>query len=197
MAAKNKKNVIVFIDAGYLSHLTYHYGSDGKHLKFKIEDLAINLAKHVNKWCTEIYYYTAPPYQSQNPTEEEKRKKSGYDKLISKLRNSKKIINIREGRCIKPTFGKPIQKGVDVWMTIDILRVAQRKEADEIILITADTDFVPLLKVVREEYNLKISLGYIAGEKNGKKLYLSNYLLQNCDTPIFLEKEFFETRNRN
>lgn len=43
------------------------------------------------------------------------------------------------------------QKGVDMRIGIDIATIALKKQADTIILITGDSDFVPAAKVARRE----------------------------------------------
>ena len=43
------------------------------------------------------------------------------------------------------------QKGVDMRIGIDISTIALKKQADTIILITGDSDFVPAAKVARRE----------------------------------------------
>jgi hypothetical protein len=66
----NMKSTIVFIDSGYLSTISKFFGK-GKPLKYKLEVFAKNLAKVRNFECKKIYFYTAPPYQSPQPTADE------------------------------------------------------------------------------------------------------------------------------
>lgn len=54
------KSTILFIDAGYLSYISKHFGR-GKPQKYKIEKFAENLAKIKNLICKKIYFYTVPP----------------------------------------------------------------------------------------------------------------------------------------
>ncbi|MDP3758100.1 MAG: hypothetical protein Q8Q86_00115, partial [Candidatus Daviesbacteria bacterium] len=61
---------IVFIDAGYLSKISKYLGG-GKYLRYNIQSFAVNICKKLGYWCEEICYYTAPPFQSHNPTKEE------------------------------------------------------------------------------------------------------------------------------
>jgi hypothetical protein len=70
------RETIVFIDGGYLAKITSRFGKEGAHLKCHINQLAMHLAKERNLWVNEIYYYTAPPYQSPIPTSEEKKKET-------------------------------------------------------------------------------------------------------------------------
>lgn len=89
------KYAFVFIDAGYLSKLCKHFGKD-KYLKLDILKFSRYLCSKINLHCKHIFYYTAPPFQSANPTKKEVRLQSGYDSFINKLRKNNGIT-IREG----------------------------------------------------------------------------------------------------
>src|SRR3989338_3291089 len=136
---------ILFIDSGYLSFISKHFGK-GKPLKYKIEKFAKNICKEKNLDCDTIYFYIAPPYQSPKPTEEENKRRANYDKFILKLKQVIPTIIIREGRCQKGNKGEYQQKGVDTLLTMDLLKVAQKQDTKTIIIITSDTDFVPIIK---------------------------------------------------
>ena len=123
------KSTIIFIDSGYLSFISKFFGG-GRPLKYRIEIFGKNLAKVKKFRCKKIYFYTAPPYQSFQPTLEEKRRKANYDKFILKLKEAGIII--REGRCQK--IGNTYQqKGVDTLMTIDLSRIPKKESINEVI----------------------------------------------------------------
>ena len=71
-------DTIVFIDAGFLSKLSKHFGN-GKYLVYNLVDFSRNLSKKQNLNCKKIFYYTAPPFLSQRPSPEEIKKKKYYD----------------------------------------------------------------------------------------------------------------------
>ena len=48
----------------------------------------------------------------------------------------------------EPNF---VQKGVDMRIGIDIVTIATKRQADQIILIAGDSDFVPAAKFARRE----------------------------------------------
>ena len=183
------KSTILLIDAGYLSHISKHLG-DGKPIKYRIEDFAVNLCKDLDLRCKEIYFYVAPPFQSPKPTNDENRRKANYDKFIFKLKQVLPRINIREGRLqkIDSTF---TQKGVDTLMTMDLLKIAQKKEIMEAVLITSDTDFVPIINEVRKSHGLKVTLGYFTDRKRKSPFSLSNHLWKAVDEKILIKKEHF------
>ena len=90
------KNGLIFIDAGFLSKLSKYFGK-GKYLVYDIIQFSKNLLIKENLSCQRIFYYTAPPFQSEKPSIDEIKRKEKYDKFIKKLLNNKEII-IREGR---------------------------------------------------------------------------------------------------
>ena len=146
----------------------------GKHLKFKIEKFTENVCKRNGLKCEEIYFYTAPPYQSPKPTPEENERKANYDKFVGILGKIKEPkIHVREGRCqkIKGDFS---QKGVDTLITMDLLKSSQDKDVKNIILLTSDTDFVPIIKDIKDGKNL--ILAYFTDRKRKSAFTLSNHL---------------------
>ena len=180
---------IIFIDAGYLSYISKFFGS-GKPMKYKIEKFCSNLAKQRDLICKRIYFYIAPPFQNPTPTEEENKRKANYDKFIMKLEKIDPKIVIREGRCQKIN-GAFQQKGVDTLMTMDLLKVSQKKEVNKIIILTSDTDFVPIIKDIREDYNMKVILAYFTDKKRKSPFSLSNHLWKICDEYILIKQNHF------
>ena len=180
------KPTIVFIDGGYLSFISKFFGK-AEPLKYKMEVFAKNLAKSKGKECKKIYFYTAPPYQSSNPTLEENKRKANYDKFISKLKEANIII--REGRCqkIDNTYQ---QKGVDTLLTIDLSRIPKKEEITDVIVLTSDTDFVPIIKDLSED-GINVILAYFTDRKRKSGLSLSNHLWKACKDKIKIRKEYF------
>ena len=184
------EKTVFFIDGGYLSFISKHFGK-GKPLKNRIEKFAQNLAQTRNFKIEEIYFYTAPPYQNPKPTQEENVRRANYDRFILRLKEATPKIHIREGRVQKGLEGFQ-QKGVDTLLTMDLLKVSQKKEIKTIILLTADTDFVPIIKEIREDYGIKVILAFFTDRKRKSAFSLSNHLWNACDDKIFIKREFFE-----
>jgi len=184
------EEAIVFLDAGYLSFISKFFGN-GKHIIFKIEKFSQNLAKYKSLSCKKIYYYTAPPYQSPKPTEKENNRKANYDKFIEKLKRVNPPIVIREGRCQRDEKGVYHQKSVDTILTMDLLKSAQAKEAKNFILLTSDTDFVPVITEVQKEYGIKLILAYFTDKRRKSAFSLSNHLWNSCRDRILINKEHF------
>jgi len=180
------KSTIIFIDGGYLSFISKFFGK-GKPLKYKMEKFAKNLAKTKNLECKKTYFYTAPPYQKSNPTKEENKRKANYDKFISKLKEAGIIV--REGRCqkINNTYQ---QKGVDTLLTIDLSRIPKKENISDVIVLTSDTDFVPIINDLSED-KINVILAYFTDKKRKSGLSLSNHLWKACKNKIKIKKEYF------
>lgn len=152
-----------------------------------MEVFAKNIAKSKNLECKKIYFYTAPPYQSSIPTKEENTRKANYDKFILKLEEVGIII--REGRCqkIDNIFQ---QKGVDTLLTIDLSRIPKKEEIYDVIVLTSDTDFVPIINDLSED-GINVILAYFTDKKRKSGLSLSNHLWRACKDKIRIKKEYF------
>jgi len=126
------------------------------------------------------------------PTESEKQRQRNYDRFISKLKLAKPKIIVREGRCqkIDNTFQ---QKGVDTLMTMDLLKIDSQKKADSIIIITSDTDFVPIIKDIREEHKIQVILAYFTDKRRKSAFSLSNHLWKACSRRLLIKREHFES----
>lgn len=184
------EQTIVFLDAGYVSALSKYFG-EGKPLRVDLQDFAYVLSQDQNKKCIATYYYTAPPYQSTVPTEEERERKARYDKFIAKLK-MKKAFMIREGRCQKKQDGSYAQKGVDTLLVMDLMRLPIDDPAvKHIILVSSDTDFVPVLEALRKQ-GIHVTLYHYTDRIRRSQFSLSNHLLAACDKRVQLTKEHFE-----
>lgn len=183
---------IVVIDAGFLSKLSKYFGN-GKYLVYDLVLFSKNISKKQRFDCEHIYYYTAPPFQSNNSNKDELDRFKRYENFRTNL-SKEKIISIREGRCQrlkvdgKFTYG---QKGVDALAIIDLMSIPlEHKDVKKIILIANDSDFVPVVKKLRQ---LKIEvILYTYYSKNRKNSFSrSNELLKSVSKYVQLTKEDF------
>jgi len=182
------EEVIIFIDGAYLSLISKYLGK-GKPLRFDIKKFALMLARKEKFYCKEIFYYNCPPFQSSLPTEEEIKKKTGYDKFINKLKNLG--LKIREGRCQR--IGEEFsQKGADTLMTIDLVRKATETKIKNFILVTSDTDFVPVIKDIRKNDKIRVIIYYFKDFIKDSIFSMSDHILDICDKKVLFKKEDFE-----
>ncbi len=187
------KKTIVFIDAGFLSKLSRYFGK-GKYLIYNIIKFSENISKKHTLKCEKIFYYTAPPFQSHNPSREERTRKDKYDSFIKKLSENSKVI-IREGRCQKIVSSKKIkftQKGVDTLMTMDLMSVPLKySNIKKIILIACDSDFVPVIEQLRE-FGLKVVLWTYFTKRRNTNFSRSFHLMNIVSEYIRLDKQDFK-----
>ena len=180
------EDTVVFLDGAYLSLITKHFGERGNYLSVDIHQFAITIAKNQGLWCREVYYYTSPPFQAEPPTVDEKERRRKYDKFVSQLQRIPGLT-VREGRCQKLDDGYH-QKGVDTLLTMDLLSLCSTKDIRTIIILTSDTDFVPLLNEIRKK-GIRVILYYYNDFIRGSKFSMSNHLLTACDSGILITKE--------
>ena len=91
-------------------------------------------------------------------------------------------------RCVKS------EKGVDIEICCDALRLASSGKMERLFLLTNDRDFIPLCKTLKD-FGVNISLLYLSEFSNPNKL-----LTDECDSCDLFKSEFleeiFESRTR-
>jgi uncharacterized LabA/DUF88 family protein len=188
------ENVAVLIDAHYLDLISKEFGLPGeKHIDIK--ELAVQMARQNNLWLKQVFLYTCPPFQSSKPTLDESSRKAKYDRFKTKIGNLGVVV--REGRLQKlrvenngNIIDKFTEKGVDTWFTIDLLRL-HRADIKNAILLTCDTDFVPVIKAAKED-GLRVILYYYTDGAKKSRFSLSYYLSSECDSKVLITKELIE-----
>ncbi len=187
------EETLVFIDSGFLSKLSKHFG-EGRYLSYDIIKFAKNLAKKQNLSCEHIFYYTSPPFQSPIPSTDENKRKENYDRFIKKISKYPEI-SIREGRCRRLKNRQDFeycQKGVDTLLTMDLTSVPMNyPQIKTILLILCDSDFVPVISNIQKK-NIKTIL-YTYYEKSRKSIFsTSNDLIKSVHKYTLLTKQDFD-----
>lgn len=187
------ENSLVLIDAGFLSKLSKYFGK-GNYLRYDIIRLVKNLAKKENTFCEHLFYYTAPPFQSEPPTKEETERRERYDRFVSRL-SENKDVTIREGRCQRlKIVGRMVfkQKAVDSLMVMDLMKIPiEYKNIRKIILIASDSDFVPVIEYLRK-INLEVILYTHYTKKRKTNFSRSNEILKVVTRYRELTKKDFD-----
>jgi len=186
------ENTYVFLDAGYLSKIAEHFYPEG-YPKYCVKQFANTLAKSKGLWCKEAFFYLGESYQSpSHPSDEDiqrRHNQKGFIKALSKIPG----LTARQGRCQKDDTGKYHQKGVDTWLTMDLLSLENcRDDVKKIIVLICDTDFVPILEKLRDEKKISIIIAYYSDFKRGSDFSMSNHLWNVADDKILIDKSFFE-----
>ena len=178
-------STFIFIDGHYLDLVIRELSVQ----KVDYYKLSKELAKEQKLWWEKTYYYFAPPYQGDPPTKEEADRRAKYDRYISIIKKLKNFV-VREGRCQKLPDGYH-EKGVDTLITIDLMDTSFHNEIKNIILITADTDFVPIIKRLSEK-QINTILYYYSDRIRNSKFSLSNELIEACHKSILISKDILE-----
>jgi len=168
-----KPILYLFIDGGYLRSVYKEFSA------FLFNGTAINIDYEMIKYETQakkVFYYDciAPKKSSQSPEE--------YDSIKQNQQqvfDSIKMLpgfHVREGvmRLRRKEFE---QKQVDVGIAVDVLMHSVRKNMDQVVLLTGDLDFKPLVDALLE-------LGMyttIMCERSS----VSNELLHSADDHLF------------
>jgi len=108
------------------------------------------------------YYYDCMPLQSDPPTPEERRLYSGMDRFLYNIRRLSRF-EVRLGKLIfvpsrtsagyvppDPRHGRFVQKGVDVLLSVDLVRMSWDKQIQRAVLVTGDSDFVPAVSAAKD-----------------------------------------------
>jgi uncharacterized LabA/DUF88 family protein len=185
------EETIIFIDETFLEKLSKHLGS-GKYIKYDKVLFAKRLANLQKLGCKDIFYYIAPPFQGSVPSKLEEKRKDGYDKFISKLK--KRGVIVREGRCQRLKINNEFtfkQKAVDVLLAMDLTNIPIKfPTIKKIILISSDSDFVPVIKNL-EEYGIRTILYTYYEKIRDTPFSRSNYLIKSVYKYVLLSKEDF------
>lgn len=187
------EKAVVMIDAGFLSKVSYKLG-EGHYFKYDLIKLAKRLSGKQNFIFKHLFFYNAPPFQSQPPTPDEKKRKEDYDSFVQKLSQHKEVT-IREGRCQRLKIDgkyKYKQKGVDTLITMDLMDIPiENPSIKRVILIASDSDFVPIVERLKK-LGIQIIL-YTYFERNRKSIFsTSNKLLNSVTHYSKLTKEDFK-----
>jgi len=183
------EKTLFFIDAGFLSKLSKHFGK-GDYVKFKIKDFVKKICSKESVFPKKVFYYTAPPYQSSTPNKREIEKKENYDRFKHSL--VKEGVIFREGRIQRLKIDNKFiykQKGVDTLLTIDLSHIKEDYPlVKKIILVSSDTDFVPVIEDIKNR-KIEVILYTYFDRIRGSPFSLSNHLLKSSSRWIKLKEE--------
>jgi uncharacterized LabA/DUF88 family protein len=185
---------IVFIDGGFVSKLSKHFGRN-KYLEFDLIDFAKLFGKKENLFVKKAFYYTAPPFQADPPTEEQIKRKKGYDRFVNKFKDNEFFV-IREGR-VQRLINKDgkeeyAQKGVDALAIIDLSSLPIKfPKIRSIVLVACDTDFCPVIEHL-QSFGIQVILYTYYEKKRDSKFSTSHHLIDCCKCVKYLKKDDFD-----
>jgi len=182
LASSRHDKVAVFIDNGYLARV----------LKREFDEPRMDYLKFSEAFCRDCerfrtYFYFCMPYQSPAPTQDERARISQAQAFYYNLRRLPRF-EVRLGRLIK-TSSSPQryeQKGVDVLLSVDLVRLSWSRTIDRAILVTGDSDFIPAIQASKDA-GIIIELCHSEGQ------HVSAELFQACDERHPISKALVES----
>jgi len=188
------EDTLIFVDDGFFGLVKKHFQEESKKTARYLQTFR-NICKKEKLNLKHLFIYTAPPYQSPNPTKKEDFLMSRYQNMTKMLRN-KKWVTLREGRCQKfiGRSGKEdfCQKGIDALIIMDMYDFKEKyPEIKKIILIASDSDFVPVIERMKQK-KVEIILYTYFDRKRNSRFSTSNHLLKIVSRWVKLTKKDFE-----
>lgn len=150
---------IIAIDGGYfLDGLNrYLYQARGKNL---------DIVKFSNKLCEDssathlrTKFYHSNPYKFPDATPQDIQRYAYTQRLFDSINQKRNHEVVRVGR-VKPAnfncpncdsnYSIPKQKGVDVAIALDLVKMSQKRVADIFIVVSGDEDLTAAIEMVKE-----------------------------------------------
>ncbi len=178
-----RERVMIFIDGNNLYHSLKHViGKTNMDFK-KFADKLVQ-----DRQLIRVYYYNAP-LNRDDDEEKFRMQQSFFDSLDTVPYLTKKFGRL-EKRLVKQTLPDGtfvsvptyVEKGVDTFITIDMLSHAYKDNYDTAILISGDEDFMVLVEVVKD-IGKHVEVANLGG---------SYILRQSADKYILIDKNFLD-----
>ncbi len=168
---------VVLIDNGYLSAiLRDEFGS----VRINYLTLSDVISQGYHRLRT--YVYDALPYQSNPPTPAQSALLAGKERFFHRI-GLLPSFEVRFGKQ-RPRGTDYIQKGVDILLGIDMIRLSSKQQIQKAFLIAGDADYVPVVKASKDE-GVSVTLyhsGAVQSMPDGRKMKkYSDELWQVCD----------------
>ncbi|MFX0106892.1 MAG: NYN domain-containing protein [Candidatus Hodarchaeota archaeon] len=178
----------VFIDIGYF----------GKVLKYCFGEPRINFEQFSDLLCEgrerlRTYVYDCTPYESTPPTSEETRRVANHVRFINSLTRLSRF-DVRLGKtALNPLTGEFYQRGVDVLLTVDLMRMAWSRQVDTAILVTGERDLIPAIESAKDAGLLIIIYHKECNDNQDRPVTrVHDDLLSVCDEWAYIENELIE-----
>jgi uncharacterized LabA/DUF88 family protein len=143
--------VICFIDGSNLyGHLERVFGSGKVH----IPDLCYRLTGPHRKLISWRYYAAPVP---QGATDSDKKRYTGQQRFFQFIRRHRKGV-LRLGRFQQDSAGQLKEKGVDVLLAVDLVRLAAEDGFDAAVVLSGDADLVPAIEMVQKLYRRRVEV---------------------------------------
>lgn len=173
----------VFLDGGFFSKV-----------RLRLDKPIIDWVKLSDRICNDCqrlrtYFYDCMPYRDDPPTSDQKQRYSEKQRFIQGLQNLPRF-EVRLGRLqrlVTPQGTQYKQKGVDILLAIDLVRMAWRDRIAKAIIVTNDTDFIPAIKEAKDA-GVIVQLYYY----QDTAFNIHQALYQICDDRTLITKQLLE-----
>jgi uncharacterized LabA/DUF88 family protein len=161
-----------------------------------LEDLSVKLCEAFDVEHLRTKFYHAYPYQSENPTDEEKeqyRRQQGFFDAIGRKRNHQFVERgrVKQQHADYPEcnehFTEPKQKGVDVGIAVDLVEMANQNQGQAFIIVSGDEDLKHAVEIAKEKL-CNVYLAFTADSRDG--LYVSRKLANEVDHGVNMTPDF-------
>jgi uncharacterized LabA/DUF88 family protein len=182
---------IVLIDNGYFSAIL----RDEFNLA-RVDYLALSEELCKGFFRLRTYVYDALPYQSNPPSPHQSQLLASKQKFFHTIAQLPSF-EVRFGKQ-RPRGNEYVQKGVDILLSIDLIRLSSKQQIHKAFLIAGDADYVPVVKASKDE-GVSVTLYHsnalqtIPGDYSGKKVKkYSDELWQACDERREITQELID-----
>ena len=168
---------VVLIDNGYFSALL----RDEFNLA-RIDYLALSEEITRGFFRLRTYVYDALPYQSDPPSPQQSQLLASKHKFFESIAHLPSF-EVRFGK-VRPRGNTYVQKGVDILLSIDMIRLSSKQQIHKAFLIAGDADYVPVVKATKDEgvsVTLYHSNGWATTPEGRQVKKYSDELWQACD----------------
>lgn len=184
----SSERAVVFLDNGYLSAILRDEFN-----KARIDYLLLSetICKGYRRLRT--YVYDCLPYQGNPPSIVQKTLYSGKQKFFNALRKLPSF-EVRFGKQ-RPRSGGFVQKGVDVLLSIDMVRLGAKGQIQKAFLIAGDGDFAPVVRATKDEgvsVKLYHSGNFTTTSDGRSQPKYSNELWNECDEREIITKDLID-----
>lgn len=138
-------NCAIFIDGGYLSKI---FENDFRSQPIDYRKFIDELTCRSRAFRLRTYYYDCMPHQNN---EEGRQKYASKARFIHALNRSVPRFEFRKGRLRRSSSGRYEQKGIDVLLGIDMVRLCSKRQIQLVVLVTGDSDLVPAVQACKDE----------------------------------------------
>jgi len=210
--SRMKKKAIIFIDGNNLYHNLKQMKIKPSNIDFK--KLTELIIEHFNLELKEVRYYNSMPtlrdgkdlYFSHLRFIDSLRKIPGFTVYTRKLQvhSTKELLKEKQefvdsmdlcNNC-KPIVEQNIldaignvkkkEKGVDIMLAVDLVEFAIKNKADVFIVLSGDADFIPAMKLVKnnkkEVFSSSLAKGYSRQLRESFMFFVlgKNMIMENC-----------------